>query len=551
MNQFKIFAIAFLGTITISNAQDTDAAKKAIDAEQFEKAKSLLKTLIQTKPTNGEASYLLGNIYLYQSVLDSAKASFNQGLLAKDFKHYNYIGLGQMDLDAGNTAAANTNFDQAMKAARKKDTQEIVYIGRAYLSITKPDFKKAIEVLLKAKAINYNDAQTNLALGDAYYGDRNQNESYSSYRNAIAADASLTRAKMQQGVLLKGARAFDTATKELNNVVNESPAYGPVYRELAETYYFWSANDAAKREEYIKKALDYYEKYMSLTDYSLNSRMRHADFLILTKDYVALEAEANKMKQLDKVNPRILRYLGYSAFQNGNLDVAIKSLNEYIANPDTKKIAKDYFYLGLSKLKKATAADGKVADQTTFDLGVADIKSAVALEPKVADDINEIGSGLFKQKLYGPAASIFEIATSNKESKNYLMDNFYLGHSIYYGMDKAALDVAKLDKADLAYSNVIAAAPKTQDAYYFKAKVNSLLEKDDVMAANYQSYIDVVTAKGAEEMAKSKSKFIESYNNIGAFYANTDKVKAKEMWNNTLLLDPANTYASESIKNLK
>ncbi len=551
MNQFKIFAIAFLGTISISNAQDTDAAKKAIDAEQFEKAKSLLKTLIKNKSTNGEASYLLGNIYLYQSVLDSAKATFNQGLLAKDFKHFNYIGLGQMDLDAGNVAAANANFDLAMKAARKKDTQEIVYIGRAYLSITKPDYKKAIEVLLKAKAINYNDAQTNLALGDAYYGDRNQNESYSSYRNAIAADATLTRAKMQQGVLLKGARAFDTATKELNNVVNESPAYGPVYRELAETYYFWSANDAAKRAEYTKKALEYYEKYMSMTDYSLNSRMRHADFLILTKDYVALEAEANKMKQLDKVNPRILRYLGYSAFQNGNVDVAIKSLNDYIANPDTKKIAKDYFYLGLSKLKKATAADGKVADQATFDLGVADIKSAVAIEPKVADDINEIGSGLFKQKLYGPAASIFEIATANKDCKNYLMDNFYLGHSIYYGMDKAALDAAKLVKADLAYSNVIAAAPKTQDAYYFKAKVNSLLEKDDVMAANYQSYIDVVRAKGAEEIAKSKSKFIEAYNNIGAFYANTDKVKAKEMWNNTLLLDPANVYATESIKNLK
>jgi predicted Zn-dependent protease len=551
MNQFKIFAIAFLGTITISNAQDTDAAKKAIDAEQFEKAKSLLKTLIQTKPTNGEASFLLGNIYLYQNVLDSAKTAFNQGLLAKDFKHYNYIGLGQMDLDAGNVAGANANFDQSLKAARKKDTQEIVYIGRAYLSIAKPDYKKAIEVLLKAKAINYNDAQTNLVLGDAYYGDRNQNESYSSYRNAIAADASLTRAKMQLGVLLKGARAFDTATKELNNVVNESPTYGPVYRELAETYYFWSANDPSKRAEYTKKALEYYEKYMALTDYSLNSRMRHADFLILTKDYVTLEAEANKMKELDKVNPRILRYLGYSAFQNGNVDVAIKSLNDYIANPVTKKIAKDYFYLGLSKLKKATAADGKIADQATFDLGVADIKSAVELEPKVAEDINEIGSGFFKQKLYGPAASIFEIATSNKESKNYLMDNFYLGHSIYYGMDKTTLDTAKLDKADLAYSNVIAAAPKSQDAYYFKAKINSLLEKDDVMAANFQSFIDVVTAKGADEIAKSKSKFIEAYNNIGAFYANTDKTKAKEMWNNTLLLDPANTYATESIKNLK
>jgi hypothetical protein len=40
---------------------------------------------------------------------------------------------------------------------------------------------------------------------------------------------------------------------------------------------------------------------MSLTDYSLASRMRHADFLI-AHDYKALEIEAEKMKQIDKVN---------------------------------------------------------------------------------------------------------------------------------------------------------------------------------------------------------------------------------------------------------
>jgi hypothetical protein len=40
---------------------------------------------------------------------------------------------------------------------------------------------------------------------------------------------------------------------------------------------------------------------MSLTDYSLASRMRHADFLIIAHDY-ALEIEAEKMKQIDKVN---------------------------------------------------------------------------------------------------------------------------------------------------------------------------------------------------------------------------------------------------------
>ena len=82
----------------------------------------------------------------------------------------------------------------------------------------------------------------------------------------------------------------------------------------------------------MKTAIGYYEKYLSLTDYSLNSRMRHADFLILVRDYAALEAEAKKMAELDKVNPRIFRYLGYSAYENGNIDVAIKSLETFTSN---------------------------------------------------------------------------------------------------------------------------------------------------------------------------------------------------------------------------
>jgi uncharacterized protein HemY len=82
---------------------------------------------------------------------------------------------------------------------------------------------------------------------------------------------------------------------------------------------------------------------MSFTDYSIQSRMRRADFLILIEDYAALEVEANKMIELDKVNPRIYRYLGYSAYKNGNVDVAIKSLESFINTPGNKAIALDYF----------------------------------------------------------------------------------------------------------------------------------------------------------------------------------------------------------------
>ena len=556
MNKVKIFSIALLTSVTLSYAQDLDQAKKTIDAEQFEKAKGILKAVIQTNPDNGKATFLLGSVYLTQNIADSAKIYFQKGILAKADSKFNYIGLGQMDLDDKNSVAAEANFALATKDIKKKDIEQYVYIAKAYMNANTPDYKKAIEILNKAKLVNPLDANLQMAFGDAFYGDKNQNDSYKAYRDAFQADPTLIRAKMQLGVLLKGARAFSEAVKAYDNVVATNPEYGPVYRELAETYYYWGNNELKNYKEYIAKALAYYEKYMSLTDYSLTSRMRHADFLILAKDYKALEVEANKMKELDKVNPRIFRYLGYSAYENGNVDAAIAALENFIATPTNKIIARDYLYLGLAKMKKANNLETKVFDAVAFESGVAQLKKAVEMEITITNDLSEVGKKFYEQKLFKEAATIYEIAVTNVNSKNYLLDNFYLGNSLYYNNTKKDVvkpDPIQLQKADVAYGNVIIASPTTQDAYIFRARTNNLLENDEMIIKYYQSYVDVVTAKGEEELAKPavKSKFIESYNAIAAAYANTDKVKAKEYFAKTLALDPVNEYATQSLKALK
>ncbi len=550
MNKFKIFSLALV-TTTIAKAQDLEPAKKAIDAEQFEKAKSLLKSVIQAKPSNGKAAFLLGTIYLKQNISDSASIYFQKGLLASEGARLNNIGQGQLDLDANNKTAAQAKFDLVIKELKKKDTEEYVYIARAFMNADKPDYKSAIAVLTKAATANPNDAQVQLALGDAYYGDKNQNDSYRAYLNAFQFDNSLIRAKMQLGVLLKGAKAYTEAVKSYDEVIAINQNYGPVYRELAETYYLWANNVPKTYTENIQKALSFYEKYMSLTDYSINSRMRHADFLILAKDYKALELEANKMKELDGVNPRILRYLGYSAYENGNIDGALDALQKFTSNTSNKIIPRDYLYLGQAKIKKGTSADGKSVDPTQLASGIADIKKAVEMEPLAANELNEIGKKLYDQKAFAAAAAVFEVAVTNPNSKNYLIDNFYLGNSLYY--DNTRKDVVKpdpiaLQKADVAFGNVITASPTTQDAYIFRARTNKLLENDEMMSTYYQQYLDAVTAKGEEEVTKNKNKFIEAYNNIAAVFANSDKTKAVDYFNKTLALDPANEYALSSIK---
>jgi len=554
MNKFKIFSLALVATASVAQAQDIKEAKKAIDAEQFQKAKSLLKSIIKAKPSDGEANFVLGNIYLNQSVVDSAKIYYLNGIEASDKKNLNYIGLGQIDLDNKNTAAAQANFGLATKDMKRKDIDEYIYIGRAYMNSNNPDYNSAITSLKRALAIEPQNATALLAIGDAYYGANNQNDAYKAYRDAFTADPTLLRAKMQLGVLLKGAKSYDEAIKSFNEVIAINPNYGPVYRELAETYYKWARNKPSTSQTNLQNAIKNYEKYLSLTDYSLDSKMRHADFLILVKDYKNLEVVANKMIAEDKVNPRIYRYLGYAAYENGNTDVAIKSIEDYIKSPSNKVIGRDYLYLGFAKIKKGTAADGTV-DKAAFDSGIADIKKAVELEPLAVEELGDFAKELFGKKQFAQAAAIYELGVNNAEQKNYLYDNIYYGIALYYAnLNKTNPAYAtELAKADAAFDKVLVASPSYDEAYLYKGRINNLLEKDDLIIKNYEEYITKTTAKGAEELAKPATvkKVVEAYNSIGAAYANTDKAKAIEYFNKTLVLDPANAYATQSVKALK
>jgi len=326
-----------------------------------------------------------------------------------------------------------------------------------------------------------------------------------------------------------------------------------VYRELAETQYLWALNDMRNYDSHISKALAHYEKYMSLTDYSLESRMRHADFLILAKDYKALEAEANEMTKIDKVNPRIYRYLGYSAYHNNNFDTALSSLTSFISTPTNRVIGGDYYYLGASKLSKALTLTP--IDNSLIENGILDLKKSVEMTPQIASELSEFGKKLYEKKLYVQSASVYEIAITNTQSKSYLLDNFYYATAIYWscnGVENLSPEqTEELNRADAALDKIIAASPTTQDAYLFKARIQVLLKNSELVAKNYEDFIASASKRDAAELVKMKSKLVEAYNNLGVIYASTDKVKAKDNFDKTLGIDPANEYAAEQLKALR
>lgn len=568
MNKLKIFSVALLAVGFSSVAQDLEQAQRAIAVEKFDDAKKILKKLTTENADEGKNFFVLGNLYLKDNIVDSARIYFEKGLAARKNANFNNIGLGQIALDKKDAIKSNELFNRAQSDMRRRDFEEFLYIGRAFLNVDTPNYASALLFLNKAKEIQPNDAQVLLSLGDAYYGDGNVNDAYSAYRNAYDADNSVLRAKLQLGAITRGSKAFQEAKSAFDNILSIDPNYGPAYRELAETFYVWSLNDSDNYAPYNKKAIDYYEKYMTMTDYSLDSRMRHADFLILTKDYAALEKEANQMKKLDKVNPRILRYLGYSAYENGNNEETIKAINEFLATPNIKPIGRDYLYLGMAKTNKAltlsTPEDSTSVDTVEpilFESGVADLLKGVQMDPAMANELNDIGKKFFDIKLYNDAAKIYEVATSNPNSRNYLYDNFYLGYALYFGNvnlpEGEKINPIVVEKASKAFENVIAVSPTTQDAYIYKARINSLLE-DNVeaqakMVKNYQEFIKVVSEKGVAEMNKpaNVTKFVEAYTNMGTHFAATNKEKAKGLYEKALVLDPTNAIALARLKALK
>ncbi len=528
-------------------AQTLADVKKAIDAEQYQKAKSQLKTMIATLPTNAENYFFLGQVYLKTDYADSAKVTFNEGIAKNPSFALNYVGLGQVLLEDQDETMAKVNFDKAVTLSDKKDNRAFLYIGKAYTAAKKPNYEMALTNLTKAQTINPKDAEVFLAMGDAYRGQMKNSEAYSAYRTAFDLNKSLLRSKVELGVINKMSKAFQESAEEFNSVLALDPNYGPAFRELAETYYLWARSDARDYDGKIKQALEYYKKYLELTDRSLESRMRYADFLILAKDYKTLQAEAQIMAQNDKTNKRIYRYLGYSAFENGDYQGCIQAIKDFMAQVDPKRIiGRDYSYLGRAMIKLGQDEEG-------FET----VKKATAIDSNLVGGMSEIAKELYGLKKYSKAAEAYEIAVKNPQRN--LLDYYYLGSSYYfdYGAKKTAgqpADKALLVKADTAFSYLIQRSPTTHAAWQFRGRINRQLDDENesqgLALPFYTKYVEIITVTKPELAAKNTPGLIEAYTYLGQVAAKKDKdyEKAKTYFVKILELDPANVVATEAMK---
>lgn len=535
-------------------AQSLADAKKAIDAEQYQKAESMLKNLTQTQATKDENYFYLGWLYLKTDYPDSAKATFTKGISVNPKSALNYAGLGAVDHVDKNAASAKSNFDKAVAATDKKDTEPYVYIGKAYLLEPNPDANAAIQVLQKGIAANQKDKNPDLyaALGDAYRSQLKNTDAYDNYSQALTINPKMVSAVVATGVIWKLANNYEDSEKEYNKALGMDPNYGPAYREKAELYLRWGNNSPRSvATQKFTQAVEFYKKYLDLTDRSVDSRMRYADFLVYAQDYKALEQEANEIAKLaPKNNLKVYRYLGYAAYENKNYPAGLEALNKFMSQADQKRIIPtDYLYLGRLQLQS-----------NQDSLGIQSMQKAASMDTTLAEAYQEIGKAYYGQKKFAQAGDAYAKYIQFSKEKT-LNDYLTMGRSYYFAYSDQYYkadqnksikpDTSLIVKADSAFSYV---AQKTADkpvavVLLLQARTKDLEEpsrttSQGIAKPYYEKLIETINAAGAP--SDDNKKYLgEAYAYLGSYYAFTakDDAKAGENFEKALQNDPTNKQA--------
>lgn len=555
MNIVKKIALGTMSVLFVASAtqaQSLEDARKAVNAEQYQKAKSLFATLTQNQPTP-ENYFYYGDLYLKLNMPDSAKAVFQKGIAADDKGKYklNLIGLGTVDLFNKNASAAQANFNKATDDMRKKDYAEYLYIGKAYTYEPSRDLTKAFEWFEKAKENGEKDPELHIAMGDAYKAQNKNSEAVAEYQRAMNLKDNLLNVEVNIGEIWTQAFNFELAESTLKGVIAKDPNYGPAYRALAENYYRWTSAAPNRKEEFLTKAKENYSKYLDLTDRSVDSRYRYLIFLLNAGDYAGLEKAATEFISSPGYSKEYIlakRFKGYAAIEDNNNQQGIETLNNFIAEVDAKRlIADDYVYLG--KAYQAEKQDS---------LAILNYIKGYELDTTNTEVLGNIAKTYFTSKQYDKAADYY--GKLSKLPNASFVDWFYLGYSNYFHyanlVNKGSKDTAEIKQTLLAADSAftyVAEKANNADAYLYLARVEYYLDpvnENDKVKAAFDKFVEITLAKETLTDANKKN-LSEAYSSLGAYYIKSDRAKAKEYFDKALALTPDNQQIKDALAALK
>ncbi len=520
------FLLSLLVASALTAGAQSQGYKDGIEfykAGQYDNAKTILNRTINEPSTDQSlAYYYLGQVDLAQNDKAAAKAAFEKGVSLNPECGYNYVGLGALDLLAGNTSAAQDNFKKAQGLA-KKDAELTTAIARAYYNADPVKYAKEIQKNIdKArKDSKLKEPAIYILEGDMKYDAQDFGGAAAQYEQAITFDP-----KNPEGYV-KYANAYfrvnpKFSIEKLEQLNTELPTSALAQRELAEKYY--EAN-------YWNKAADLYGKYIQNPNHFPEDKARYSVLLYYGKKYDESLAVANEILAQDPANflMQRLRFLNLADLKN------------YTA---ADQAAKDFFTKNVGKTfttNDFTTYADVLQNLGQDSLAVVQYELAVANDPDNADLLNEISTVYTKAKQYPKAADAYALYLSKIEEPSsndlYAAAGRYLNAAATAG-DNAELRAETATKGLEYIGKAIAEAQPNALLYQRKARLHIAGNNNQPNQESVDSYAQMTELLDQDPANMDPTNkdnklnmYKEAYQFSYVFYGNVahDKDKAAEI----------------------
>ncbi|MEO8151025.1 MAG: tetratricopeptide repeat protein [Bacteroidia bacterium] len=517
MKKIKVFLIAAFVSSSSLYAQTIQDGLKALDNDQFAKAKSIFQSMLTGKPeVSAEAYYHLAGCYFKTEKKDSAEIVVNKMMTAFPANPLSKVALGRLALANKNQNAAKAAFDEALKISINKDAKVMQYIAEAYLTAEDPDGPAALQALTPATKIDAKNPELCILTGDAYKLDQSAGgQAVTNYEKVLDMNVLQAKANQRIGVIYTQARNFQSSSDAFEKSLAADANYAPAYRDYAMLNYNF------KR---FQKARELYEKYLSMADTTELSLTRYVYILFLVKDYQKATDEINELKKMDASNNLLNRLLAYSYSEQKKDSIGLIYMNLFLSRADSSKIIPlDYKYYG------------HMLSQTGQDsLGILYLRKALAFDSTDVDVLQDLGVALNRVKDYCGAAAVLQSKVNNSKTPSAL-DYYLLSKAYYFCKDYV--------NADSAAIKIIEKKPDNYLGYFWRGRANSKLHPDTIDIA-FPFYMQVTQiSEDTSKKAPDTKDLLEAYDVLSTTYIQKDdKANARKALNRIIALDPDDKY---------
>ena len=550
MSKKKIFSLlsAFL-FVSIAFASSNERGIDCYRAGLYEAAKIFFNSQTnQSAKDQAENYYYQGLIAYDTNDINQASEYFNKAVAADPTYPFGFVGQGMISLSKGDSKAAEDFFKKAGGLA-KKDASVQTEIASAYLNANMDG--KVREALDKARKIDRRHAGVLVVEGDLLMKQNKVGDASARFENAILFD------QKDKASYLKLARVYkqinpELALNYLDRLIAIDPNYIPAYAEIGDINYATG---------YYGKAIDAYEKFISIPGVPVEQHAKYAQLLYFTDQYDKSLAQIDAVLKQDPENLIMYRIQAYNNFKLEKYDLALPQLLNFMAKmPEDKHIFLDYMnlariYLALKQpneaiqaLLKAEKIDESKASEIYRELtnayeGIKDYPSAVKAYDRyfeVSDNIQPYdylyaGMNNYQASAHYMTAVLAESANTN---------------SVY--MDSLNYYVAK---GEQAFAKLVELRPESYHGYLWKANINSILDaveyaKTEKMSGKAKVYFEeaIAVMTVLNENGSRNKDIISGYDYLSNYYyISKNNPMVIESNKKILELDPENAKAKQTL----